>query len=603
MTRYLPLLALAAALASLTGCGSDTITSLGEVVEPGAAADYNVIVLTIDTARRDRYGCYGDEDAITPNLDRLAAEGVLVDDAVTAVPLTLPSHTTLLTGLDPPRHGVHDNGIDALGPGPSVLAGSLREAGYTTAAFVGAFVVDARFGLDRGFDVYDFQVGRTGYRPNQADFNERSASEVTDATLAWLDDRPRDRPFFVWMHYFDPHLPYTSPLATWPALKNRPYDAEITFADQQLGRLIAWLENRGLAERTIVIVTADHGEALGEHGELTHGMFIYDATMRVPLVIWSPSLLTGPLRLEDRAVGLVDLRATIEDLVGIGAAPDLDGLSLLGDLPADRRLYLETEGPLRTVGSSPLRGLRATTDKYIDAPDREYYDLVADPGETDNLYHEHRRELTGRQETIDAILATDRPAAAGRQLTDEEKTRLRSLGYTVVDRDPEDRTLPDPKRMIGPFNRGQEAERLYAAGDHAGAARVARDVLDVCPGCSSVLRVLAFSLLRMGHADSAVAILRDNADAGSDTYLLRSLAKAQILGDELDDALTTLNIYAELAPADGRVEVLRGDIASRRGDLDAALAHYERARAIDPGRVGRRADERIAATRERMGGG
>jgi arylsulfatase A-like enzyme len=509
----------------------------------------------------------------------------------------------MLTGLNPPRHGVHDNGVDALGPEPSLLSESLRDAGYATAAFVGAFVLDERFGLDRGFDVYDFEVHRDGYRPQMADFNERSAKDVTDAALAWLRDRPVDQPFFAWLHFFDPHLPYTSPLQQRPEFRDRPYAAEIAYADQQLGRVVAWLEASDRADRTLVIVVSDHGEALGEHHEETHGMFIYEPTMRVAMVIWSPALFQGPLRLADRVAGLVDLRATIEDLVGVaGAGSAGDGLSLLGEIPADRQLYLETEGPLRMAHCSPLRGLRSTGEKFIEAPDREFYDLVADPGESKNLYTERGATL-GPYEAALANWTTGAVAdAAERQLSDDEITRLESLGYTVNSRSGDHGSLPDPKRMIHQFNDGMRAEQLYGQGDYEGAARLARRILARCDGCLNAVRVLAFSQLRLGHADSAVALLGERAAATSDTYLLRSLAKAQIMSGDVPGALRTLEAYAALAPGDGRVEVLRGDCQAALGDPEAALRHYERAMEIDPHRSGIRAQDRMDRTREQIGG-
>jgi len=597
--------ALLSALALLTGCGGDrTVASLGEVLDTGAAEGYNVLLVTIDTARRDRYGCYGDQDARTPSLDALAADGVRFADAVTSVPLTLPSHATLLTGLYPPSHGVHDNGVDVLGPEPSTLAEVLSARGYATGAFVGAFVLDARFGLDRGFDAYDFTVDQDGYRPSMPDFNERSADTVTDAALAWLSEQatgPDAPPFFAWLHYFDPHLPYTSPLASLPEFRDRPYDAEIAFADQQLQRVIDWLERTGQRDRTLVVVTSDHGEALGEHGELTHGMFIYEGTMAVPLVMSCPSLIAGPVVHDGPVVGLVDLRPTIEDLLGIASDQAMDGLSLLGDLPADRTIYMETAGPRRMAGCAVLHGLRSSANKYIQAPESEYYDLHQDPAEEHNLFPRVAAELGPWQDALLARL-TGRPvsSAAERTLTDEEMRRLGSLGYTISTSPADSDTLPDPKWRIRQFNDGMKAQELYDARQYDQAARLSRQVIRSCPDCLNATRVLAFSELRRGNADTAIAILEEAVERTPDIFMVRSLAQAMIIDQEYVAALDVLDLYADLAPDDGRVPLLRGDIKAQRGNLEGALRSYRQALDLDPHRTGQLAQARIDQTRARI---
>lgn len=595
---------LLAGLSLLAGCGDRTIASLGEVIEPGAAAGYNVLLVTIDTARRDRFGCYGDDDARTPCVDGLAADGVRFADAVTSVPLTLPSHTTLMTGFYPPSHHVHDNGVDALGPDPATLAGVLSDHGYATGAFVGAFVLDARFGLDRGFDTYDFAVDQDGYRASMPDFNERAADTVTDAALAWLaaqTSTPDAPPFFGWLHYFDPHLPYTSPLAALPGFAGRPYDAEVAHVDQQLQRVIDWLDRTGLRERTLVVVTADHGEAFGEHGELTHGMFIYEATMAVPLVMSCPSLFAGPVVHDGPVVGLVDLRPTIEDLLGIATDDAVDGLSLLGDVPADRTIYMETAGPRRMAGCAALHGLRSNVAKYIQAPESEYYDLKQDPAEANNLFPQLADQLGPLQDQLLARL-TGRPAstATARSLTEDEVRRLGSLGYTITATPADGDTLPDPKWRIRQFNDGMKAQELYDAGQYDQAARLARQVLRSCIDCMNATRVLAFSELRRGNADTAIAILEEAVERTPDTFMVRSLAQAMIIDQEYDAALDVLDLYEELAPDDGRVDMLRGDIKAHRGNLEGAIRSYRAARVLDPHRTERRATSRIEQTRERI---
>ena len=590
-------------LVLLAGCSSENIGSLGDVTESGAASGYNVLLVTIDTARQDRFGCYGYLQAQTPTIDALAAGGVQFDGALATVPLTLPSHATILTGLSPLGHGVHDNGIDALGPGPSTLPETLKKNGYDTAAFIAAFVMDARFGLDRGFDLYDFQISMAGYRPQMVDFNERPADEVTDSAIIWLAGRRESgtaAPFFAWVHYFDPHLPYNSPLQETPALRSRPYDAEIAFVDQQLNRLLENLKQNGELDRTVVIVTSDHGESLGEHQEATHGMFIYNSTMRVPLVFSCPSLFQGPHRCRDKVVGLIDLRSTIEDLLGVGPTDRLEGQSLLDEISPDRLLYLETEGPLNMTGASPLYGVQKRDRKYIKAPIPEFYDLENDPDERKNLHSARAAEIRPLETRLTELMGqSDQDAGTQRQMTEEETQRLRSLGYVHTSGAADDGSLPDPKVMIRAVNRGQEAEKLYAQKQYEEAAAVALEVVDMCSSCTSAVRVLAFSYLRLDRPDEAIQVLREFVDRSPEVFMIRSLAQALIMTGDFDGARQVIDQYEALDPADGRVAILRGDCFDREGQTAAALEMYEAARRLDPNRVGITAQQRIQRVRAR----
>jgi choline-sulfatase len=589
----------------------------------GVAAGWNVLLITLDTTRRDRIGCYGYAQAQTPAIDALAARGLRFEDAVTSVPVTLPSHATMLTGLYPPRHGVRDNGRQTLAPAHETLAEALSSRGYETAAFVGAFVLDRRFGLDQGFDVYDFSVSASGFRPRMPDFNERAASDVTDAALRWLGGRGSGgrtgAPFFAWVHYFDPHQPYESPLGREARFAGRGYDAEIAFADAQIERLVGELERQGVRARTLVIVTADHGEALGEHEEATHGLFVYEGTMRVPLIISNPALFDRAYVVSDRVAGLVDLRATIEDLLGCSSGAPSDGRSLLGPTPdAARPIYIETLSSHYLAGWSPLYGLRTRSAKYILAPEPEYYDLRADPGEASNLFAAGGAPVESLRSELAETLAGWAAAGAGggdagseRALTDEEIERLEALGYMQGAHGAAggqgaggsdhpaafDPTLPDPKRMVGIFNKAEEAEHLYEQGKFAESERVAREVVDACPSCVSALRVLAFSLLRQDRAGDAIELLQRSAQRIADTFLFRSLAQVLIIDGRCDEAETALAAYEALDPGDGRVALLRGDcLASRRQWADA-IAQYEIAARVDPNRTGLSARDRIEQAR------
>jgi choline-sulfatase len=606
MTSVFRTISTIALLLLLAGCSSDDISSLGDVTKSGAAAGYNVILVTIDTARQDRFGCYGYPQAQTPTIDALAAGGVQFDGALSTVPLTLPSHATILTGLTPLGHGVHDNGIDALGPGPSTLPETLKKNGYDTAAFVASFVMDARFGLDRGFDLYDFEISMAGYRPQMVDFNERPANEVTDAAITWLDGRRESgatAPLFAWVHFFDPHLPYRSPLQNTPAFLSRPYDAEIAFVDQQLNRLLENLARNGELDRTVVIVTADHGESLGEHREATHGMFIYNSTMRVPLIFSCPTLFRGPHRCRDRVVGLVDLRATIEDLLGVGPTDQLEGQSLLREISPDRLLYMETEGPLNMTGASPLHGVQRRDRKFIRAPIPEFYDLENDPGERKNLHSSRATEVRPLEAQLTEMMGqSNQDAGPQRQMTEEETQRLRSLGYVHTSGATDDGSLPDPKVMIQAVTRGQEAEKLYAEKQYEQAAAVALEVIDMCPACTSAARVLAFSYLRLDRPDEAIKVLRDFVDRSPEVFMIRSLAQALIMTGDYDGARQVLDQYEALDRSDGRVAIMRGDCFEREGQPAKAIEMFEAARRLDPNRVAITAEQRIQRVRARLEG-
>ncbi len=587
---------LALPLFLLTGCGSKETANLGQLLQPGQAENCNILLVTLDTTRQDRLGCYGDKQAMTPVLDKMAATGVQYFDAVTSVPLTLPAHTTILTGQSPLRHGVRDNGLYALGDKPTTLTEDLKGQGYATSAFIASFVLDKRFGLDRGFDVYDFEVGESGYRPQMADFNERPANEVTDATLAWLNnhhtEKP-DQPFFTWVHYFDAHLPYTSPLNNQAIFKDRGYDAEITFVDGQLGRLIKWLDESGTRDNTIVILVADHGESLGDHQENTHGMFIYNSTMKIPMIINCPGKISKHLAITDRIAGLVDLRVTISDMLGFSPSAPTDGQSLLKPVNAHRRIYMETESPLNMAGFSPLYGLQSHNEKFIQAPKSEFYDLAEDPDELSNLYETRIEDMASVSSLLKSIMGDKTATASDRHITSEEAERLRSLGYVHSGSRNKDDDLPDPKDMIEIFNAGMQAEALYSQGKYTEAAELAGRVVSRCEDCTAAVRVLSFSKIRLGETDEAVVILQDAVDRTGDLFMVRSLAQAQIIQKDLAGALKTLELFQALDPHDGRVFILRGDVFGKQGLHQEALAQYKEALRLDENRVGIRARQRI----------
>jgi choline-sulfatase len=436
---------------------------------------HNVLLVIIDTLRADHLGCYGRQQAVTPNADRLAGEGIRFTDAVSHVPVTAPSITTILTGVHPPAHGVRDNGIFRLPESIPTLAEAFSAGGYRTAAFVSAAVIEGRYGLDRGFETYDDDVSRP-YRYNRPNLQgrerlhqnvERRAADTTERVLDWLRENG-DEPFFLVVHYFDPHDPYDPP----PEFVRPPletyYDAEIAYTDANLGRVLETLEWEDRLDETLVVLVSDHGEGGGDHGEVAHGFFVYDSTVHVPFIVRWPGL-EGRGRTVDRQVRLVDVAPTLLDLCGLetegfgegrSLAPVLRGDGDLGPEPA----YIENYRVRYSYGWKELVAIRTGEWKYIRAPRSELYDLKADPGELDNVIARRRDvaiDLSRRLDHLRLRLEPEEKPDAELALDAESERKLRALGYvTSGARDEPVEHLPDPKDEMAAYLRRQEAKDL-----------------------------------------------------------------------------------------------------------------------------------------------
>ena len=440
------------------------LSALGRMLLGAApAAPVSVVMITLDTTRADRLSPYGFMNVSLPHLERLAREGVVFDQATSVAPMTLPAHTSLFTGLLPPRHGVRDNADPALAETETTLAEVLRARGLRTGAFVGSLVLDPGRGLRQGFDEYR-GVDSTG-RPGPAG-RQRRADAVVDDALRWVDAADGS-PYFLWVHLYDAHVPYDPPEPYASIYGHNPYVGEIAFADSQIGRLLDALDARQLMERTIVIVAGDHGESLGDHGEQDHGVFVYESVLRVPLIIRAPAF--SPRRV-GAVVRLIDVMPTVLDLLEI-PAPRADGVSLVDLLTGQRstldlEAYSESEYP-RRLGWSPLRALRDGRFKLIDAPRPELYDLDHDPFEERNLYDE--RPATAAAMTRRLHVLARSPSATGREsptaLPSRVTAELAALGY-VGSRAPRmsnvSRSLPDPKDCIGLRTARDRGESLAA---------------------------------------------------------------------------------------------------------------------------------------------
>jgi arylsulfatase A-like enzyme len=393
----------------------------------------NVVLVTLDTTRADRLSPYGFMGAVMPGLDELAREAVVFDQAYTVAPLTLPAHTSLFTGLLPPNHSVRDNGSPPLAAHFTTLAEVLRDRGYCTGAFVSSVVLDPDRGLAQGFDRYDGVLDATR-------LPQRRADEVMDDAIRWLDEE-RVCPMFLWAHLYDAHRPYDPP-EPFRSRHFDPYLGEIAFAESQLTRLLGALRTRRLLDNTLVVVVADHGESLGEHGEENHGMLLYESVLRVPLIVRLPRHLRASgaagARVGD-VVRLTDVMPTILDVLGIDS-PGSDGVSLVGAMNGQRLsldAYAESTYPLR-FGASPLRMLRDDRFKLIDAPSPEFYDLAGDPFERRNIHADRQLAAEGLRRRLSAIGHGSAPTSgsAAPNIPPDVIDRLRALGYASPARSP-----------------------------------------------------------------------------------------------------------------------------------------------------------------------
>ena len=535
---------------------------------PAPTAPTSVLLVTIDTLRADRLGCYGDAAARTPNADALARAGVLFEAAYTPVPITLPAHASILTGLLPPAHGVRGNGAFALGPGPATLAEALKARGRRTAAFIGGFPLSRRFGLARGFDHYDDTVEKT---PGvHYEFAERRGADVAAAARSWL--AAQAGPVFVWVHLFDPHAPYDPP----EAFRNGdPYRGEVASADAALGALLAaWDARPG---PSVVALTADHGEAFGEHGEESHSLFVYDTTLRVPLILRGEGCRAGAR--VAAAVGLTDLAATLLELAG-GRGPTLPGRSLVAALagPLPSSLYAETlaaasrlrlERPARlarralqvhprAAAGAVRRGRRSRREgRSVGARARG---AGPDVGRPRRRPRHVRRILHPAGGGAGGGGTAARPRLRGRP----RRTRIGADPKDVVE------VARRLARAAGPFPSFEAAARAY------------KEIAALDPPNPLVNFRLADALLRAGRARESVAYYKKVLAAGprnAEPHVGLATAYAQM--GRLDEARTVLEQGLAVDPRSGQAQYNLGEIARVRGDRDQARARY-RAALEDP---------------------
>ncbi|HXO22868.1 MAG TPA: sulfatase-like hydrolase/transferase [Thermoanaerobaculia bacterium] len=611
---------------------------LGELPDGLDPARLNLVVVTLDTTRADRLGCYGARGVETPNLDRLAARGVLFENAISPTPLTLPAHCSLFTGLLPGAHGVRDNGGFKLAPERVTLAEVLKAHGWATGGFIAAYVLDHRWGIAQGFDRYfdDFDLSK--WKTVSMGDIQRRGDEVVAKALDWMGgDGVRERPFFAWVHLYDPHSPYDPPEPFASRYRGHPYNGEIAWTDSLVGRLLAGLDRLGVSSRTVIAVIGDHGESLGEHGESGHGFFLYEPTTHVPFLLAGP--YPGLAGRRVRAVTRhVDLLPTLLELLGVKEGPRGQGRSLVPLIVAQKGAgggadredgsglydgFSEAYYSRFHYGWSELRAVRTERWHFIEAPRPELYDLAADPGELHNLAADERRVTARLRGALAAIERATGPAPAAKAPIEEDEETLRklsALGYVGTHARTEGkswRDLPDPKDRIRVYNLMDRARQeslkgeadasiatlreilaldpevidawfmlgnsYYQKRDWAQAAALFRKTLDKRPDHDFAMIGLADTLVATGRVDDAVLgyrrFLARDPDNAQITYRL-----AQVLLDAGRDgeAEAAFRKTLSVEPRTARAEVGLGVVAFRRHDPEGARRAIARAVAIDP---------------------
>jgi choline-sulfatase len=540
----------------------------------------NILLITLDTTRADHLGAYGYKLARTPRLDRLARDGVLFERAIAAAPITLPAHVSLLTGTYPFAHGVRNNGNFSLSDAIPTLATALHDRGYRTAAFVSAFVLDRRYGLARGFDVYDDRMQL-----------ERQGDRTASAAIGWLKTLRPARPFFLWLHLYDPHDPYTPPARFNDAFADRPYDGEIAFDDEVIASVLRELDQIA-PDSTIVAVVGDHGESLGEHGEATHGIFVYESTLHVPMILSWPGHVPAARRVAAPVRG-IDLAPTLLDLAGAPPLSGAQGTSLVtlvdGHAAKTSVVYSESYFPLLYMNWAPLRSIQDEKWKFIDAPSPELYDLAADAAEQTNLIERMPGRAAELRRALDELTGGGTGAMAERKLDREAAAKLAALGYvsatasTVVPQGSAGSDKPDPKQMIGVFNAIREANAALQQGRFDRAADLARDALARDPKNAFAILVLANANRERGRYREAAAGYRaylEFVPTSADAHHRMAICYAR-LGDA-DRALAESEAALAIDPRFGDAHDLRGGLLAERGRVDEAIRALRTAVEIDP---------------------
>jgi len=553
----------------------------------------NVVVITIDTVRADHLGCYGYKQISTPNIDSLARTATRFSRAYTTVPITLPAHSSLFTGSFPMATGVHDFATNTLSASAVTLAEILRDKGYATGGFIGAPVLDSRYGINQGFDTYFDHFDFSNLDEGKTDEIKRQGNLVVDEALGWAR-KQRQKPFFLWVHLYDAHYPYEAPEPYGSRYKNRPYDGEIAYVDAQVGRLLMFLRSSaGLAD-TIVVLAADHGEGLGEHGEQKHGFFIYDSTIHVPLIVRVPGV---PARVVEDEVSLVDVMPTVMDALKLPTPPTVQGRSLLKTIQGHpdstaSNIYAETYLPLLHFSWSQLRGMRSKNLKYIEAPRPELYDSSADPQELKNLASARPAVSQVMRDRFSTLLNQFTPssgiAEGGKALTDPALLqRLNALGYITTPggtvTESSGKQVPDPKDRVQVYEMFWDA---MADGQHGRVEESLRKLTEaqkIEPDSLSICFLMALDYLQMKDLQNAVRMFNRTIELKptfAQPYYYLGVIQAQSSNN--DAAIENFKKTLELEPTNANAAFGLGSTYLRERRIDEAAGAFQEAVRIRP---------------------
>lgn len=553
----------------------------------------NVILVTLDTTRADHLGCYGAAEALTPQLDRLASEGVLFERVYTTAPLTLPAHASMFTGLYPPEHGLRTNGKHRLSDDVPTLAEAFLSRGYETGAFVASFVVHSKFGLNRGFQTYDDDL--TGTIPtDEALHRSRDGDVVMDRALAWLKGRSQ-RPFFCWIHLYDPHAPYLDHRDRFgDRFVEHPYDAEIAFVDEQIGRLLQHLRDRKLEQNTLVMVIGDHGEGLEQHQERRHGQMLYNSTLHVPWIVRRPGKVPERQKITT-PVSVADVYPTLIEAAKLKGASRISGRSqwaAVGGKEAEPRpLYSETNEPLLESGWSSLRSLISANWKYIRTPKVELYDLAQDPAETRNLANQESEQVQSLERQLADLEAGLQSREGGTlQLSSVDIKKLSGLGYIghagKVESLAVNPDLPDIKDMTPAYNTVEDARELLDAGKYDDAEALLKKLLADKPDVEYAEVSLGDIYLRQQKFDEAAAIYRSvlkrNPESAICYVHLGDIGEAT---GRFDEALQNYQLALDRQPDSAKLHYNTGRVLVLLQRDDEAIGHFQQTIELDPGYV------------------
>lgn len=582
---------------------------------PPSSTITHVVLISIDTCRADRLGCYGRNPSFTPHLDQLAQDGILFENVVAPAPLTLPSHCTMLTGTIPPFHGVRYNGTFHLREENVTLAEFLKEKGFDTAAIVSAFVLDSRYGLDQGFDEYNDQFDRLANI-------ERKADETTQHAIHWLEQR-RDQKGFLFLHYFDPHMEYEAPAAWNQRIPDDPYLAEIAYTDHCIGQVIAKLKELGIYDSTLLMITSDHGEMLGEHGEVTHTYYVYQGVIRVPWIMKLPGT-SNPQRI-DSLVGVVDVAPTICGALGFEMSGPVQGMDLSKQIRGEeltndqRPQFCESVTPTK-FNANPLLAIVRSHWKYIHTTRPELYDLTADPGEENNLVDRQPDRADELLSQLEEMLRFESPHAQDARFvqSDDAAHKLTGLGYVGggTPRDAQDFLIdpsrPDPKETFRLHYLSSQVNGHVFHEEYERAELICEELLALAPQTTEVHYLAAqIASAKSDHAktirhlskvidlqpDSPVAhhrLARALWELGKPQRAIESYQRALEIHPMLPEAhgdlgflllqtgqpekgLKHLRQAVELKPESSVAHRLLADALAAQQDYDEAQQHYHQA--------------------------